>query len=251
MKSEHFSRVILSSLVFFVAFGFGMRNGNAVQSSSMGKAFQQAQLEDEGRALLKQGLYSEALEKFREADDPGLKLQGYQDAVAKALIRETYQLQGAYEKALKELTPLLRVNPDQWNWKDEKYELEAMIESRDSKSTAPIYKFVNHMKDRYKADLPPQKYNSGVTVFIASSIIRCYDQIGDYDAGIFFMDEILSYWEKKSGQNLHRPGNKNQYFLIRQAFEQDKKEGRKGCMGQSGCVGRATKALVESDYFPW
>lgn len=221
------------------------------KNNSFGKAAVQVKLEDEGRTLLKEGLYAAALEKFKKANDPALKLVGYQDTVAEALIRETYQLQGEYEKALRDLEPLLRDSPKQWNWQNEKMELEALIESQKSSSTEPIYEFIQFMKKKYKGDLPPAKYNLGITTFVTSAIIRCYDQIGDYDGGIAFVDEILKYWEKKSGQDLHRPGNKNQYFLIRQAFEQDKKEGKKGCMGQPGCVGRATKALIQSDYFPW
>jgi hypothetical protein len=45
-----------------------------------------------------------------------------------------------------------------------------------------------------------------------------------------------------------------EYLKIREAFEQDKSEGRKSCVGaKTGevCMGRATKALIQSDYFPW
>lgn len=234
-----------------MVFCCGIVFGEIIPDNDGWKAFRQDKLEKEGEAFLKQGLYDEALQKFKQADDPSLKMKGFQDSYAKMQIREAYYLKGEYEKALEVLTPLVQMNPTQWNWQDEKTELEAVVKIRDTKSPKAVCQFIEYMKTKYKDILPPQKHDINITTTVASAIIRGYDQIGDYDGGIDFMDEILKYWEKKSGQDLHRPGNKNQYFLIRQAFEQDKKEGKKGCMGKSSCVGRATKALIQSDYFPW
>lgn len=69
-----------------------------------------------------------------------------------------------------------------------------------------------------------------------------YDTIGDYDAGIAFIDEILAYFRTgKAGDP--KPGWVDaEYMKVREAFEQDKAQGTKG---------RATKALIQSDYFPW
>jgi tetratricopeptide (TPR) repeat protein len=223
----------------------------AIPDDDLWKAFRQDKLEREGQSFLKQGFYDEALSKFKEADNPALKMKAFQDSLVKGLIVETYYLEGEYEKALDVLNPMVKMNPTQWNWQNEKTELEAVIKIRDAKSPEAILEFIKYMESKYKDILPPSKYNPGLTPTVASAFIRCYDQIGNYKGGITFMDKALAYWEKKSGQNLHRPDNKNQYFLIRQAFEQDEKEGKKGCMGKAGCVGRATKALIQSDYFPW
>ncbi len=102
--------------------------------------------------------------------------------------------------------------------------------------------------------LPPKAYVSVYIPIITSKIIYLYDYIGDADGGIAFCDEVLKYWEKKSGYNLHRPGSKEPYFLVRQAFKQDKEEGFKGCLDAKPgevCMGRAAKAVIQSDYFPW
>ncbi len=224
------------------------------KDDSFGKASIQVKLEDEGRVLLKEGLYAEALKKFEQANNPDLKLVGYQDTVAEALIRESYQLQGEYEKALENLEPLLRENPNQWNWQDEKMELEAFLESQKLNSKEPINKFIQLMKNKHKIDLPPAKYNIGITTLITSTIIRCYDQIGDYDEGIEFIDGVLDYFKKRDLKKYGklRWGKADEaYYQVKLAFEQDKKEGKMGCIGKSGCVGRATKALIQSDYFPW
>jgi len=45
-----------------------------------------------------------------------------------------------------------------------------------------------------------------------------------------------------------------EYLKVREAFEQDKAAGFKGCANQKPgevCMGHATKALIDSDYFPW
>lgn len=218
------------------------------------KAGRQAKLEDEGRDLLRRGDYAEAMRRFQQANAPELQLSGYQDTVAEALIRETYQLQGEYEKAVNVLEPLLRGNPNQWNWKDEKLELEALIEARDTNLKEPLLRFIKLMKEKHEADLPPRKYTVAVTEFIDSAIIRSYDQMGDYDGGISYVDGILNYFKerdlKKYGK-LKWGKADDAYLQVKLAFEQDKKEGKTGCMGKPGCVGRATKALVQSDYFPW
>ena len=90
-----------------------------------------------------------------------------------------------------------------------------------------------------------------------SNILRLRDTIGDYDAGIKFVDECINYFKKadieKSG--VYKPGRvDNEFVKIREAFEQDKAEGKKGCVGKKPgevCMGRATKAIIQSDYFPW
>ena len=76
----------------------------------------------------------------------------------------------------------------------------------------------------------------------ARYILRLYDAIGDHDAGIKFIDENLAYFRTgKAGDP--KPGKVDaEYMKIREAFKKDKAEGTKS---------RATKALIQSDYFPW
>jgi len=254
MKAVLFPRIIVLSLSLFMLFCLEKKTVDATQGDSMGKAFQQAKLEKEGRALLRQGLYDKALIKFLQADDPALKLKGFQDTVAKGLIRETYYLKGEYEKALEALNPLVQMNPTQWNWQNEKTELEAIIKTRDSGSAEAVRQFIEYMGIKYKDILPPRKYDINITTTVASAIVRSYDQIGDYDGGVAFVDSVIKYDETgKAGKTAKKYARtmKNPYFQVRIAFEQDKQEGKKGCMGQPGCVGRATKALIQSEYFPW
>jgi len=216
------------------------------------KIIKRTNLEKIARTLEERGLYDEALKKYREAMDPILLNYDYEAGVAMGGVERIYQKQGNYELALKELQWHLQRNPKKYE--DNKLELESLIKARNSHTNKPVVEFINHMKRKNEKFLPPKKYLAGTTETISSDIIRSYDHIGDQDGGIAFVDEILRYWEKKSGQDLHRLGNKNQYFLIRQAFEQDKKEGFKGCLEAKpgeACMGRATKALIQSDYFPW
>ncbi len=243
--------------ILFFSFYFysGPKAFAAVISDDDGwKAFRQDKLEKEGDALLRQGLYDEAYEKFKQADAPELKMKGFQDSMAKMLMRQACYLKGEYGKALALLTPLVEMNLTQWNWQDERRELEAVIASRDTESREPLRGYIAYAKEKHKDEMPPRKYIVGITEGIDAAIIRCYDQMGDYDGGISYVDGILNYFKerdlKKYGK-LKWGKADGAYLQVKLAFEQDKKEGKTGCMGKPGCVGRATKALVQSDYFPW
>jgi len=210
------------------------------------KILKQNQLENEGRKLIKRGFYHEAIEKFRQADVPTLRVSGYQPTIAKGLIREVYWIQGKYDQALAELLPLLETNPKQESYIDEKQELEALISAHDKQATKPVYDYLDFFKRKYKKELPPKKYWFG-SLGIATTIIRLYDHIGDSTGGIAFVDQILAY--KKL-----RPKARSEYLKVRESFEHDKKEGFKGCLDAkvgTGCMGRATQVLIQSDYFPW
>lgn len=127
------------------------------------------------------------------------------------------------------------------------------------------------MREKHKNEFPPLGYDSGSGVYQIATILRLYDTIGDHDAGIKFIDEILTFLrgrKKDRGEaydlydriktveqatSCMKVGPKDnpdwhgckflkEYFLVREAFEKDKAESTKG---------RATKALIQSDYFPW
>jgi tetratricopeptide (TPR) repeat protein len=215
------------------------------------KIVKRAALEQEARMLERQGLYDESFKKYKEAIDPSLLNYDYDAGVAHGGIRRIYLKRREYQLALQELQWHLQRNPEKYQ--DDKLELEALIRSQETHSSQPILDYIKFLKNKYKKQTFPFNYNPYFEE-INKTIIRLYDHMGDMDGGIDFCDEILRYWEKKSGQDLHRLGNKNPYFLIRQAFEQDKKEGFKGCLDAKPgevCMGRATKALIQSDYFPW
>jgi tetratricopeptide (TPR) repeat protein len=244
------------SFLVFIAMTLCCRAGLAetISNDDSRKAFRQDKFEKEGEALLKQGLYDEALQKFKQADDPSLRMKYFQDSYAKGMIRQAYYLMGEYEKSLEALGPLVKMNPTQANWQDEKSELEALIKARDAHTRDPVDLFLEQLKAKYEKWLPPIKYDINVTAGVTSDIIRCYDQIGDYDAGIEFVDGVLDFFKKediKKYGKLKWGRADEAYLQVRLAFEQDKKEGKTGCMGKPGCVGRATQILIQSNYFPW
>lgn len=212
------------------------------------KILKSANIYDEGRSLEKQGDYDAAIRKFQEAVQesyPSIPMAcGRYDSsgMARGGIERIYQKQGKFELALKELQWHLERNPEKYQ--DEKLELEALIKARDTKSTQPIYEHIEYLKKKYKDQLPP---NAGAySDTIASVVIRLYDHIGDYDQGIKFVEEFLRMCA--SGKTCSPDFEKyaytiqNPYFQVKQAFEADKKTSSKG---------RATQALMQSNYFPW
>jgi hypothetical protein len=208
----------------------------------------------EGNRLVKAGFYEQAVLKYNEAISPQYIKSERDKTSFYGRMLSLHRLQGKFREAFNELQWFMKINPKGDGWMDDKLQLEALIKAGDTKSNQPVHDYIKYLRRKYKNMLPPDKYDGNYVPIVVSKIIFCYGWIGDADGGIVFMDEILNYWEKKSGQNLHRPGNKNQYYLIRQAFEQDKQEGFKGCLDAKpgdACMGRATKALIQSDYFPW
>ncbi|HCM42306.1 MAG TPA: hypothetical protein DIS66_03200, partial [Candidatus Omnitrophica bacterium] len=116
----------------------------------------------------------------------------------------------------------------------------------------------------------------GADPWYVAILVHVYDALGDYDSGIKLIDdvflliaskdptysrpessahaEVLMKEEKASGKSSYSHKIEREYLLIREAFEQDKAEGKKGCVGKKPgevCLGRATQALIQSDYFPW
>lgn len=214
------------------------------------KIIRRSKIEEEARQLEKNGLYDQAIEKYREATDPSLLNYDYEAGVALGGIERIYEKQNKYEKSLQKLKWHLERNPEKYE--DQKRRLEALIQARDTESSQPLYDHIAYLKEKYKKQLPPSYGVPWEAVVVA--IIRLYDHIGDMDAGMAFMDTFISYYAKKSGIKPEQIGAKNQYLIIKQAFEQDKSEGFKGCVDAKpgdACMGRATKALIQSNYFPW
>ena len=213
------------------------------------KILKQTKIEQEARLLEKEGRYNEAIAKYREATNPELLNYDYEAGVAIGGIERIYQKQGEFDLALRELNWHLQRNPEKYL--DEKLELEALIKARNTKSSQPVVEHIEYLKKKYKNQLPP-KSCGGMCDSVFSGIVRLYDHIGNCDAGIEFANSFLRFYKKIGPGNPYQPGN--QYFQIKQAFEEDKKEGFKGCLNAKpgdACMGRATKALIQSDYFPW
>ena len=224
------------------------------------KIFAQERLIKEGRDLVEQGRYEEAIAKYKEAAKPELLLHPYDEDGPNLMIAKALEFQSKYENALLVIDNILNKYPGRQgydeNWDGKKFELKALINARDAKSPEPIYKHIGYLKEKYKNQLPP---SAGIySDSVASAIIRLYDHIGDCDQGAEFVNGFL----KRCFDGITCKGDerklaytpKHPFFSIHEAFEQDKKEGFKGCRdakpGET-CMGRATKVLIQSDYFPW
>lgn len=213
------------------------------------------QLVLEGKTFLKQGRYVEAEQKFIAADDPKYWLyEGRPDGSARAWLRAALVTQGKYEAALENVQDNLSIIPDHQPSLDEQLVYQAMVKSCDSKDPKPIYDVINILRTKYADILPPQQYIGIGSLATIATILRLYDTIADYDAGIAYIDEIMEYFKRQDAEKYgeYKPGKVDQEYLkVRKGFEQDKAEGRGPCLGKPGCVGRASKALIQSDYFPW
>lgn len=209
----------------------------------------------EGKALLRQEKYMEAEQKFIAADDPKYWLyEGRPSGTARAWLRAALVAQGKYEVALESVQGNLLIIPDHQPSLDEQLVYKAMIKSRDSKDTKSIYDAINALRTKYANILPPQQYIGIGSLSTIATILRLYDTIADYDAGIAYIDETMEYFKKKDTEKYgeYKPGKVDlEYLKVREGFEQDKAESRGSCLGKPGCVGRASKALIQSDYFPW
>lgn len=238
-------------------------------------------LEKEGKVLLYQGKYIEAEEKLRVADDPKYWLyEGRPNGVARMWLRTALVMQGKYEAALENVQNNLSLMPGHQPSIDEEMVYQALISYRNEKAPEAIYEVISHLKLKYAEKLPPKSYQGLGVLSVISTILRLYDTIGDYDAGIAYVDEMLVFLKKKKADRNENAeiydriktaeqatqcmevGPKDnpdwhacklirEYLLVREAFEAEKKASGPSCKGQPDCIGDATQALIRSDYFPW
>lgn len=216
------------------------------------------QLEQEGRALVKEERYQEAEQKFIAADDSRYWLyQGRPNGMARGWLRDLYKYEGRFEEALDNLNYELKLSPTNQSSLDEKALHETLIKYRDQGDEKVIYGLVDIIKTQYVQRIPPGGYDPIASLRPLSNILRLYNTIGDHDAGIKMLDECLEYFKRQDIEKYgaYKPGHVDEaYMKVRAGFEQDKAEGFKGCAGQKPgevCMGHATKALIDSDYFPW
>ena len=206
-------------------------------------------LEKQGRNYEYQSEFDRAAQKYQEAVELDNRIYGSKNGRALAFLAEVFQKQNRYEDALELVLGLVVAHPKQENYLDWKSELDALIKYKNTGSQEPVSEYLKGYSKKYEAKLPPNTYTFG-SIFYVNRILMLYDTIGDYDAGITFIDEVLAYFRTgKAGDP--NPGRVDaEYIKIREAFELDKKEGKKGSM-KEGKPGRATLALIQSDYFPW
>ena len=203
------------------------------------RIYKQQILIQDGSALARQGQFDDAIIKFKRALQPDMLLHDYSDDVPVFLIARTLKLQRKYEEALKLLVPILNKYPDkESNWVDERKEIEALMVLRDTGSSKDIYAHINFLKQKNRKWLPPNPPTPTI-IFVETTIFRLYDEIGDFDAGINFAEEFLKY-QKSRGIDPYQPIN--HYFQMKRAFEQDKREGRKGATMQ---------LILRSKHFTW
>lgn len=250
-------------LLFFLTFYAEVSIASAQQSMTSSKIdehtkkiFEQERLIKEGGNLVEQGRYDEAIVKYKEAMNPDLLLYDYDINRPILLTADALKFKGQYEEALNQVNRLKECGDVPSNQLPSpscyaKLELEALINARDTNSPQPIYDCISYLKEKYKKILPP-KTCTGWCDTVFSTVVRLYDHIGDYDAGIEFTEKFLKFYKKIGPGNPYQSGN--QYFQVKQAFLLDKAEGRHSCLDAKpgdACMGRATKALIQSDYFPW
>lgn len=260
-------------LILFLLFFNLVPNVKWAYSTSESKAitstvYQQHELEEEGRYLAKTGHLDEAIKKFREALEPKYIQYESDKVMAIGSIADILIWQQKYDEALNEWQWFLDQNKRNDEAKIKADEILALKKYKETQSPGPVHDYIMLLRQRESKKLPPNGYWGPSPV---TTILRLYDTIGDHDAGIKFIDEILSWTydtdkdfkhlknkinnskQAEICMELHKPVRERnpdslackwlrEFLLVREAFEQDKTEGTKG---------RATKALIQSDYFPW
>lgn len=260
-----------------------------LDGNSTGRIFARAELEKSGNKMVRRGKYKKAIESYKESIEPKYINRRHEKSTSVGALVKVFKLQRNYERVL-EFQNWFPVNPATIR---ERHEIEALNTFWTTGDPKKVYSHLQLLRNEEKRDLPPEGYGASVSIVVAD-IIRLYDNVKDYDAGIAFIDEVLAYFKKsdaKRGEDdgtydriktvrdadaciAWRDGNGNkdsnyracklirEFLLVREAFEREKANGGPTC-GEWGplaepqpgypeyCIGDATKALIESDYFPW
>lgn len=228
----------------------------------------QHQHEQQGKLYVERGEYEKAIEQFDKAIELDIKINGGDRGRPMAFKIKALAYQGNYKTALDLMNYLIVAHPTHEHYKDWKEELEILSIQNLTERDKKIYEYISRLKAKYAERLPPKGYWAYMEI---PTILRLYDTIGDHDAGIKFIDEILNWTydtdkdfkhlknkinnskQAEVCMELHKPVRERnpdslackwlrEFLLVREAFEKDKAEGTQG---------RATKALTQSDYFPW
>ena len=167
---------------------------DASHADIMAAIYGQHQLEQEGQELERIGNFSAAIEKYIQAVEFDLKINGDARGQPMAYIVGALQKEGKYVEALEKLKFLRTAHLTHEYYIDWVKELEAIIEYEESGQKEIIYKHIEYLRNKYKAITPPNAYDQVFGITAIETNIRLYDTIGDYDAGIAFIDEILAYF---------------------------------------------------------
>ncbi|MFA6601046.1 MAG: hypothetical protein WCU74_08560 [Candidatus Omnitrophota bacterium] len=253
--------------------------------------YKRHQLQQQGSQLAKKGRYKEAIEKFREALDPKYIQDEDDKAFSLGKITQILVLLEEYDQALKEYEWFVEQSEKNSMRQGVKNngkarlraeEIKALKAYQETGDSAPIQEYIKRYQERNAKSLPPD-FQWGVGSVEVSTVLRLYDTIGDYDAGVKYVDEIMGFLQQrkksrkedykiyeriKTADEAKRCADDNKpakdrhpewrackiifaYLSVREGFEHDKQYGRLDCKGESVCLGSATKALIDSDYFPW
>ncbi len=218
------------------------------EASSVAKVYARNALEKQARRLLKSGHLDEAIDKYREATQPEYIYAEYEKASAIGSISNVYRLKGDYDSALKELAWFVRESLSKKpvpSLIERQKQLIALREYQRTKNPQPLLDFLANYKEVHKQDLPPNGHDSTYV----TTVLRLYDTLGDYDSGIAFIDEFFAYRLTGKAGDPKRGWVDAEFLKVREAFEQDKAEGKKGSMAE-GKPGRATWSLIQYTYFP-
>ncbi len=214
------------------------------KKDSLSRVMSQESLMREGRLLMDQGEYEKAFKKYQEAADPiYIKHQYERRSPVYGMMRACVMLKD-YKKASEVFRWVYDNSPNDIQVQIRRNELDALIEWQKTDRKDLVYKVIEETKITFNDQMPPLNY-AGMGPYMVTTILRLYDTIGDHDAGIAYIDEVMKYFDELDMKNYgeHRLGKVDkEYLKIRKAFEQDKAEGSKG---------RATRALIASTHFPW
>ena len=240
--------------------------------------YKQGALEKEGRQLEKINQYDLAVQKYVESMKLEKEFHGDERGRPLAFIIRILQKKGQYQEALEKLKYLRAAHPEHELYLFWEKELDALVDFSKSNNPDLIYRHVEFIKTTKEQQLPPYALWTETPIV---AILRLYDIIGDYDAGIAYIDEIMAYFKKATedrGDVFKIGGFHNEYLKVREAFEREKQNGGPSCGkwgkiespaprqtddGQAAgpdsaaqpadkyCIGDATQALIQSDYFPW
>lgn len=208
------------------------------------KIYKRWEIYREGKELEKKYMLEEAILKYQESIGSEYLNNDRDAAIGRDGIIRIRIKQGEYEEALKELQWFFKIAEDKFL--DKKNEIEALIQYRDLKNSQAIYRRIDYLKKKHRRHLPPKKFQSGVTDYVASQIFRLYDHIGDVGGGAEFAKgfvEMCAAGKSCKGEWVKKAWTpQDRYFQIYQAFVDDRRDGTKG---------RASQVIAQSDYFPW
>ncbi len=240
---------LIAPVILFCFLNIAATNSDYI-NANFSELYGRHQIEKMGDQLVEQGRYEDALEKYHEVLSPKYIKYEHDKATVISRITKTLMLLQRYDEALQEwqwfidqseknAARLGRPNNGEAELKAK--EILALKAYKESGNPQSVYDYLKFYKQKKSRSLPPS-FEWGASPTEVSTILRLYDTVGDCDAGIALIDEVLAFFRTGKAGDPKLGKVDHEYMKIREAFKKDKAEGAKG---------RATKALIQSDYFPW